>query len=206
MYSKRFYIFCRTIIKIFYSPFKRIIIFGNRNIDRPSIIICNHISLDDPLILAHVFKTEPKYLSKKELFENKIFSWFLLKLGCISVNRQAPDLKSMRSCIECINNGQSLVVFPEGKRNRGIRCKKEDAKGGIGLIAASTKADILPVSIYTKDYRSSIFKKTYVTIGKSISYNEYINACEDKRDIGVYAFEVVEKQLIDLEASFEQSK
>ena len=76
------------------------------------------------------------------------------------------------------------------KDNRMIACIDRDTKDELG----------------SPDIRSSIFKKTYVTIGKSISYDEYINACEDKRDIGVYAFEVVEKQLIDLEASFEQSK
>ena len=202
MYSRRFYILCRFIIRIFYVPFKRIKIIGKRNVERPSIIICNHISLDDPLILAHVFNTEPKYLSKKELFKNKFLSNFLTKLGCIPINRYSPDLTSIRKCIECIKNDKSLVVFPEGTRKRGQRCKKEDAKGGIGLIAASTKADIIPVSIFTKGYRSSFFKKTVVTIGQPIPYDVYINASEDKRDIGMLAFEIVEKQLISSEAAF----
>lgn len=202
MYSKRFYIICRLFIKLLYIPFKCISINGERKVDKASIIICNHISLDDPLLLAHVFKTEPKYLSKKELFKNKFFSKILTKLGCIPINRNSPDLSSMRKCIECIKNGQSLVVFPEGTRKRGQRCKKEDAKGGIGLIAAATKADIIPVSIYTKNYRSSLLKKTIVTVGKPIPYDEYINVSDDKRDIGMYAFEIVEKQLISSEATF----
>ena len=204
MYSERFYKLCRFVINIFYSPFKIIKINGDRTISAPSIIICNHISLDDPLILAHVFKTEPKYLSKKELFKNKFVSAFLTKLGCIPINRQAADMSSIRQCIECIKSGKSLIVFPEGTRMKGKRSKKEDAKGGIGLIAAATKADIIPVSIFTKDYKSSLFKKTIVTIGSPIKFNTYINACEDKKDIGVFAFDFVEKQLIALEESFDR--
>lgn len=204
MYNKKFYKFCRFFVKVFYSPFKSIKIVGERKIDAPSIIISNHISFDDPLLLAHALKTEPKFLAKKELFTKKIFSDFLLKLGCIPINRASPDMSSMRKCIECIRAGQSLVVFPEGTRKRGTRCKKEDAKGGIGLIAASTKADIIPVSIFTKNFKSGIFKKTIVTIGKPIPYDEYINSCDDKRDIGVYAFSFVEQQLITLEEKLEK--
>lgn len=202
MYSKSFYKFIRATAIILYKPFKRLTVIGNVNIDRPSIILCNHISLDDPIILAMVLKTEPKFVAKKELFNNKIAAWFLTKMGCISINRQSADISAVRTSMECIKNGQSLVIFPEGKRNRDKRCRKEDAKGGVGLIAAATKADIIPCSIYTKGYHARFPQKSFVQIGEPIKYEEYIAACEDKRDIGVYAFAQVERQLIEAEAKF----
>jgi 1-acyl-sn-glycerol-3-phosphate acyltransferase len=41
--------------------------------------------------------------------------WFLQRLGCFPVNPRRPTAASLRFAVELLEDGQQLVVFPEGR-------------------------------------------------------------------------------------------
>ena len=44
--------------------------------------------------------------------------WFLHRLGCFAVDQDKPSLTTLRFALDLLENGQQLVVFPEGRINR----------------------------------------------------------------------------------------
>ncbi|MBQ7399134.1 MAG: hypothetical protein IJW06_01555, partial [Clostridia bacterium] len=59
----------------------------------------------------------------------------------------------------------------------GTRCPDVEpsttpVRGGPAMLAKPTKATIVPIGIYTKDYRIKLFRKVYVTVGTPKKFEE----------------------------------
>ena len=88
---------------------------------RSSVIICNHVSYLDPLIMIALFSRH-KTIVKAKFFKTPIFGWFLKNSGYIPAASEGPFSQMM---IEQVTNlqrfltkGGNLFVFPEGTRRR----------------------------------------------------------------------------------------
>ncbi|MFA6947768.1 MAG: hypothetical protein WCQ72_02195, partial [Eubacteriales bacterium] len=63
-------------------------------------------------------------------------------------------------------------------------------KAGIGLIAARSRAKILPICVQTKGWRIRPFKRTVVVIGKPIEYDELGFVTGDKSEYEIASREI----------------
>ncbi len=87
---------------------------------RSSIIVCNHISYLDPILLVSLFPRQVTIV-KKTFFRVPIFGWFLRKAGYVP---SSPDEMSGEALIGNLDSikahlaaGGNLFVFPEGTRS-----------------------------------------------------------------------------------------
>ncbi len=100
--------------------------------------------LDGPLVgsLTH---RRVRYLGKEELFCPKPLGWVMRALGTFPVRRGAADLDAMRAALGLLNDGEAMLVFPEGTR------QPSDDIGpvfdGTAWLAAKSQAPVLPVGI-----------------------------------------------------------
>ena len=100
--------------------------------------------LDGPLIggLTH---RRVRYLGKEELFRPKPLGWFMRSIGTFPVRRGEADLDAMRGALGLLNDGEAMLVFPEGTR------QPSDDIGpvfdGTAWLAAKSGAPVLPVGI-----------------------------------------------------------
>ena len=138
--------------------------------NQPFIISANHIHIFDPVILATLTKRQIFFLSKKELFEKKLFAKFFGKLGVIPIDRDNTDIKAIKSCFRVIRAGNILGIFPEGTRVKTVDIN--NMKKGVALIALKNKVNILPIHI-EGTYR--IFSKITVDIYPMIEINNFEN-------------------------------
>jgi 1-acyl-sn-glycerol-3-phosphate acyltransferase len=87
-----------------------------------SIIVCNHISYLDPILLISLFPRQTTIV-KNTFFDVPIFGWFLRKAGYIPSAPSEMFGPAMITHLEGIKRhltaGGNLFVFPEGTRNRG---------------------------------------------------------------------------------------
>ena len=157
-----------VLVKLIYS----VKINGIENLkdDQPIIISANHIHIFDPVILATLTKRQIFFLSKKELFEKKLFAKFFGKLGVIPIDRDNTDIKAIKSCFRVIRAGNILGIFPEGTRVKTVDIN--NMKKGVALIALKNKVNILPIHI-EGTYR--IFSKITVDIYPMIEINNFEN-------------------------------
>ena len=122
-------------------------IIGKENIPKHGAVLIapNHRSmLDVPCLGCATFRPM-RFMAKKDLFKNKFVKWYFETNGSFSVNNQDNDPVAVKKAIAILKDGDALVIFPEGKRN------KTDQVGelapGIGFIAIKGSAPILPVGI-----------------------------------------------------------
>ena len=166
------YRFLVSIVSVLVKLIYRVKINGIENLkdDQPFIISANHIHIFDPVILATLTKRQIFFLSKKELFEKKLFAKFFGELGGIPIDRDNTDIKAIKSCFRVIRDGNILGIFPEGTRVKTIDIN--NMKKGVALIALKNKVNILPIHI-EGTYR--IFSKITVDIYPMIEINNFEN-------------------------------
>jgi 1-acyl-sn-glycerol-3-phosphate acyltransferase len=90
-----------------------------RKKDGPFIIVSNHRSFLDILIDAVAFPGVYKFLSKKEMVKVPVFG-VLVKRMCILVDRKSEESRhqSYENMKQALDEGFSVLLYPEGTRNR----------------------------------------------------------------------------------------
>ncbi|MBR6901012.1 MAG: 1-acyl-sn-glycerol-3-phosphate acyltransferase [Synergistaceae bacterium] len=165
------------------------------------IVACNHLSNLDPLIVGCFFPKRLKYFAKEELFHNKFFGACIRALGAVPVARDsnASAAGALRSFMKLYQEGSDVLIFPEG--GRSLDGKLQPLEGGVALIAARTKAPILPVFIkgsYEAMPTGATLvkpKKIKITFGKPLIFSEEVYDSKDGRNIIMSSLEKAMKEL-----------
>lgn len=110
------------------------------------IIACNHITAIDPVFVAESCPLTVHFMAKNSLFKKGFSRRLLTTMNAFPVDRAGVDMKAIRYAQALLDRHHVLGIFPEGTRSK--TGKPQRAKGGVALIAAQTKTDILPVCIY----------------------------------------------------------
>ncbi len=148
----------KTILPVKYHNQERLAL------DPPYILIANHTSMLDPVVMAiGVKKHQIIFIGKKELCRNKLIAWFFRSLRMIPVDRHNSDMEAMRACMRVTKEGGILGIFPEGTRHhQGLMTEMES---GIGLIALRSRVPLVPVYITGK---LRFFRRLHVYVGEAI--------------------------------------
>lgn len=122
-------------------------ITGRENIpdDGPAIIMMNHISMVDPvLVMGAVTNRFVIPMTKVENLRNPVIKPFVMWWGAYSVNRGEIDRKALVNSIELVKSGQLILIAPEGHRQKhGLT----EAKEGLAYVATKANAVIIPTGI-----------------------------------------------------------
>jgi 1-acyl-sn-glycerol-3-phosphate acyltransferase len=92
-------------------------ISGGERIPRHgAVLMFNHSSYVDALVLAAVLPGEPAYLAKKEFADQILVGMMLRRLGVLFIERYdlAESLADITTAINAASRDRVLVVFPEG--------------------------------------------------------------------------------------------
>ena len=169
------YYVLKYIILPFYWLFRMPKVVGYENtraIRRgKAVIICNHRSNSDALLLALTMPRFIHFMGKAELFKNRIAGAVLNGLLVFPVDRSSMDMKAMKQALEVLEKGKVFGIFPEGKR-----CVTDDIdefEKGAAFFAIKTNAPILPLYIPKDNFR--LFKRPRLYVGKAIMPEEYNN-------------------------------
>ncbi|MBN2656143.1 MAG: 1-acyl-sn-glycerol-3-phosphate acyltransferase [Spirochaetales bacterium] len=173
---------------IWLNPFVSVEIIGKGNIDpeKTYIITPNHSFLLDIPALHHLF-IHFKWISKDSIRKIPFIGWNMVLNKTIFINRtdQKSQLKMMRSCEENLSIGNSIMIFPEGTRSRGLVLGKF-LDGGF-LLAKKMKCPILPVALTYSEHKIlkgitfTSFLKIKVEVLSAISSEEF-KKTRDLRD------------------------
>jgi len=181
-------LFIRYLMKIF-APYE---IINKERLDTlgGKIIASNHVSNFDPPFIGSVLPLEIYFLAKSELFKNKIMGKILSTFNAIPIKRGKMDISAIKKCISVLNNGHSMLIFPQGTRNGKV------AKPGIGMIALAVKKDIVPIRIENStQHFSCLFrlKRVKIIIGETIMLSSYDNLADNKEKYQLISNDILEK-------------
>ncbi|MCK9574957.1 MAG: lysophospholipid acyltransferase family protein [Clostridia bacterium] len=142
-----------------------------------AILVCNHFTLVDILILIVLIKRPLYTWAKKELFKNNFMAWCYKSMRGIPVDRINTGLSTIKKSIEVLQNEKLLCIFPEGTRNNTNQ-EKIKIKNGVILVALKAKSPIIP-SIFIK--KPKIFTQNYLIIGQPVSLDKFYNGENNKK-------------------------
>ncbi|RLI38395.1 1-acyl-sn-glycerol-3-phosphate acyltransferase [Candidatus Bathyarchaeota archaeon] len=88
---------------------------------RSSVIVCNHLSYLDPLLLISLFEKQ-KTIVKSVFFKIPVFGWLMKTSGYVP-SRAGEDfaslmIKNIEGMRDYLSSGGNLFIFPEGTRRR----------------------------------------------------------------------------------------
>jgi 1-acyl-sn-glycerol-3-phosphate acyltransferase len=113
------------------------------------IVVANHISHLDPLLTAYFLYDHgriPRYLAKSSLFRTRFVGTVLRSAEQIPVERLTKDaIGAYDAAVTAVNDGECLVVYPEGTLTRDPDLWPMTGKSGAARIALATGAPVIPV-------------------------------------------------------------
>lgn len=151
---------------------------------RGYILAPNHISAIDPVfvIITRFWGMRMIVFAKKELFEiNAFLSWFFRCAGAMCVRGTKEEAAVIDETVARCQNGESLLIFPEGTREKDGTFLQP--KSGLFVIAAAAAVDVVPVRIHyeTPDGKMKLFCKVRVVYGEPMPAAQF--AMESRRDM-----------------------
>jgi 1-acyl-sn-glycerol-3-phosphate acyltransferase len=120
---------------------------GKANIPRtgPALLIANHQSYLDPLIVGLASRRHLAFLARKTLFRHKSLRWLIESLNAVPIDQEGVGKEGIKTIIEELKKGRAVVVYPEGERtgHGGLN----PLRPGIQLLIKRTQAPIVPIGI-----------------------------------------------------------
>jgi 1-acyl-sn-glycerol-3-phosphate acyltransferase len=117
--------------------------------DGGCVVVLNHVTKIDPLTAAHLVYYRgrlPRYLAKSSLFKNKAMATFMTAAGQIPVERLSSNAAgAFDAAVQAINDGELVVVYPEGSITRDPDLWPMRGKSGAARIALATGCPVIPI-------------------------------------------------------------
>jgi len=113
----------------------------------PFLFMSNHQGSYDIFALEAYLPFHFKWLAKKELFSIPVLGWAMAAAGYIPIDREGTrkTVEAMNEAARKIQEGMSLVIFPEGSRSPDGSI--QPVKKGVFTSAIISKVPIIPIAI-----------------------------------------------------------
>jgi 1-acyl-sn-glycerol-3-phosphate acyltransferase len=107
-----------------------------------AIIVCNHTSGLDPLLIQAASRRLIVWMMAKEYYQVRWLLPFFRAIEAIPVDRGRPDMAATRAALRALAGGHVLGVFPEGR----IETSREllPFHSGVAVLAARSGAPVYP--------------------------------------------------------------
>jgi 1-acyl-sn-glycerol-3-phosphate acyltransferase len=136
-----------VICQFFLVPVFRVRVYGREHIpaDGGALIVSNHQSFFDPVLIGVGLHREVHYMARASLFRNFLFRRLIVSLNAFPIKREGVDVTAMREAIARIREGRLVLVFPEGTRTRDGSLG--EVRRGLTLISERAQTTIVPAVI-----------------------------------------------------------
>ncbi len=142
--------FCRSLMYIMPNVKKKILNPLQEDFSKPAVIICNHQSSLDVLIAMMLNPKVILFINRRVW--NLPFVGFVVRMADFFPTTENAE-EGIAKIAERVNQGYSVVVFPEGTRSLDGSIKRFHK--GAFYVAEKLQLDILPVLIHGTSYALS---------------------------------------------------
>jgi 1-acyl-sn-glycerol-3-phosphate acyltransferase len=148
-------------------------VIGRRNMpeDGPVLLMSNHQSFFDPLLLGLASRRYLSFLARDTLFRNQYLKALIESLDAIPIDNKGLGKDGLQACLNVLNRGKAVLVFPEGERTHDG--EMEPFKPGISLLIKRLQCPIVPAAIvgaydaWPRRARLPSFSPLFLAAGKA---------------------------------------
>ncbi|MCZ6722378.1 MAG: MFS transporter, partial [Gammaproteobacteria bacterium] len=127
----------------------------------PVVLICNHVSFLDALVLAGSIRRPIRYVMYYRIFQLPILSFIFKTAQAIPIAGKSEDPELMQKAFdrvsEALNNGEVVCIFPEGK----ITETGELGEFKAGVIKVLERNPVPTVPLALRGLWGSFFSRKY---------------------------------------------
>jgi len=155
------------------------------------ILVSNHISLLDPMIIGgtagHLTGRLVHFMAKEEIRHWPLIGWLANQAGVYFVRRGESDRAAQRLSLDLLARGEPIAVFPEGTRSRDGSLG--EPRDGAALLAMRAGVPLLPVSItgsnrlYPRGARLPRRSRVTVRVGEPFTLARQASGRIDRREL-----------------------
>lgn len=109
------------------------------------LVLSNHQSHLDPMLVAVVCNRKLNFLARQSLFDFKPLGWLIHSLDAIPLDRDGLGLAGLKETLRRLKRGEAVLVFPEGTRSPDGAMGP--LKPGFISLARRGKAALVPMGI-----------------------------------------------------------
>lgn len=109
------------------------------------LVLANHQSFLDPLLIGLPLHRPISYLARDSLFRVPVIGWILRNTYVMPISREAAATATMRETIRRMQHGFLVGMFPEGTRTE--TGAMGDLKPGFVALIRRAKVPVYPVGI-----------------------------------------------------------
>ena len=115
-------------------------------LDAPAIFVCRHVGLMDPVILMVQYYHQMIHpLAARDYVEKNCFTKaFFAHAQCFPIDRVNYDDQWLRDSTRALAKGESIIIYPEGRRNKEGDGLLPFHTGAVRL-AVESGAQLIPV-------------------------------------------------------------
>jgi 1-acyl-sn-glycerol-3-phosphate acyltransferase len=137
------HIFCRLVAVVLF----RIRCEGRENVPKKggALVLSNHQSNLDPVLIGLACDRRLNYLARETLFSFAPFRWLIQSLDAIPIDREGLGLAGLKETLRRLKRGEVVLIFPEGTRTRDGEVAP--LKPGFSALAQRGRVPLLPVGI-----------------------------------------------------------
>jgi len=155
--------------------------------DGPAIVVCNHVSFVDAVILGVTSPRPMRFLMDHRIFANPALGWFFKLCKAIPIAPQKDDpvtyAKAFAEAERVLAEGDMLCLFPEGGITKDGTL--QTFKPGIMKILEAQPAPVIPAALHNlwgsyfsrieggqamvKPFRRGLFNRVGVVVGEAIA-------------------------------------
>ena len=132
----------------------------------PALIVCNHVSYMDALILGGAIPRPARFVMYYKIFQIPVASWFFKTARAIPIAgaKEDPDImqKAFDEVDKALAEGEIVGIFPEGTLSTDGEIA--EFKSGVEKILARRSVPVVPVAL--KGMWTSMFSKRNSKLGQ----------------------------------------
>ena len=169
------YPLARFLLTLPYIGLYRVRVEGLGNVPKRggAVLAPNHFSQADHFFAGvYLFRRKVRFMGKSQLFGPPVLTYILSHGGVFPVRRGHRDEEAMKTAFELIDQGELLLVYAEGGRQRSGELGSP--KPGIGRIALESGAPIIPVAIHgserARGWKRLRFPKVTIAYGEPMRF------------------------------------
>jgi 1-acyl-sn-glycerol-3-phosphate acyltransferase len=110
----------------------------------PLLVLANHQSMFDPVLVGLASRRYLSYLARKNLFEQPVLAPLIRSLNAIPIDRGLGK-DGIQAVLDALGQGQAVLMFPEGERTHNGEV--QPLKPGVSLLIKRLNCPIVPVGI-----------------------------------------------------------
>jgi 1-acyl-sn-glycerol-3-phosphate acyltransferase len=120
---------------------------GQQNVPRrgPALLVSNHQSYIDPILIGLAARRHLWYIARKTLFYHPAAVRFLRSVHSIPIDQEGFAREGIREVLQQFQAGRAVVIFPEGERT--LTGQMNELRPGIHLLIKRGAVPVVPIGI-----------------------------------------------------------